>query len=460
MSDSHTTPGPGARPNILFVFGDQWRAAAAGYAGDPNVKTPHIDRLAARSVNFTNAISSCPVCTPARASLITGQYPHQHGLFLNDLLLDPGSISIGKTFRDAGYHTGWIGKWHLDGNRRSAYTPPERRQGFAYWAGLNCTHNYFDSRYFLNEDDTSRTWDGYDAYAQTDLACDYIRNKDGVRPADRPFMLMLSWGPPHDPYAQAPQDLLDAIDPEALALPPNVPPEREAQARRDLHGYYAHIAAMDKCVGQLLETLESQGQLDNTIFVLTSDHGDMLESHAQFNKQRPWDESLRVPLLMHWPERFGTEGCTRPGFYNITDHLPTLCSLAGIDTPSGVQGSDFAGHIAGGSDPSGGVGLYACYAPFGLWTRDLGGRECRGIRTARHTYVRDLSGPWLLYDNQADPWQQHNLIGQRGSQELVAQLDAQLNAKLATVDDPFDSADKLIDRWGYQVDESGTVGFT
>ncbi|MEZ0257857.1 MAG: sulfatase-like hydrolase/transferase, partial [Chthoniobacter sp.] len=124
------------KPNILFVIADQWRAQAFGFAGDPNVKTPNFDALAKVSVRCVNAVSGMPVCSPMRASLFTGQRPLTHGVFINDVPLDPNAISVGKVLHDAGYDTGFIGKWHVDGHGRLSFIPRERRQGFDYWKVL------------------------------------------------------------------------------------------------------------------------------------------------------------------------------------------------------------------------------------------------------------------------------------------------------------------------------------
>ena len=141
-------PAADKRPNILFLFADQWRASATGYAGDPNVKTPNLDRLAASGLRFRNAVSVCPVCTPYRAALMTGRYPTSTGMFLNDLYLPDSELCMAEILQGAGYDTGYIGKWHLDGHGRSAYIPPERRQGWDYWKAAECDHNYNHSHYY------------------------------------------------------------------------------------------------------------------------------------------------------------------------------------------------------------------------------------------------------------------------------------------------------------------------
>src|SRR6185436_15367106 len=176
------------KPNVIVLLADQWRADAFGFAGDPNVKTPNFDRLANESVRFVNAVSGLPVCSPMRASFLTGQRPLTHGVFLNDVQLNTNAVTIAKVLGKAGYDTGAIGKWHVDGRGRSNFIPRERRQGFEYWKVLECTHSYNNSPYFANGADKLK-WDGYDAIAQTHDAGNYIREhaKTG-----KPFLLWLA----------------------------------------------------------------------------------------------------------------------------------------------------------------------------------------------------------------------------------------------------------------------------
>ena len=188
--------------NVVFVFSDQHRLQATGYAGDPNVNTPNMDRLREIGTDFLYAISNCPVCSPNRASLITGQYPLTHRVVFNDVTLSPDATSIAHAFKNSGYDTAYIGKWHLNGKGRSSYIPPEERLGFDFWRVLECTHNYNNS-FFYGDDDVRRKWEGYDVFAQTNCAIEYIKEQ---RKKDKPFFLMLSWGPPHDPYNIAPSE--------------------------------------------------------------------------------------------------------------------------------------------------------------------------------------------------------------------------------------------------------------
>ncbi len=446
------------RPNVVFVFGDQWRAQATGYAGDPNAITPNLDKLAAASVNMTTTVSCCPVCTPYRASLLTGQYPLTTGLFLNDLCLSDDAVSIAEVFAAAGYDTGYIGKWHLDGHGRSSFIPRARRQGFDYWKVLECTHNYNRSAYYSDADGERKLqWDGYDAIAQTRDAQQYIA---AHARGDKPFLLMLSWGPPHAPYETAPPEYRKLFaDAEKIKLRPNVPAKAQAGARKDLQGYYAHCAALDACVGDLLKTIADAGIADDTIFVFTSDHGDMLGSQGQRKKQRPWDESIRVPMLLRYPAACGLAGKIIDMPFNSPDIMPTLLSLAGVAIPNTVEGTDYSGVLTGAKAPDNDAALICCIAPFGQWTRPQGGKEYRGLRTRRYTYVRDLTGPWLLHDNQADPYQQTNLVGNADHADLQKTLDDQLDKMLAACKDKFLPGWDYIKQRAYKTDKEGTIGY-
>jgi arylsulfatase A-like enzyme len=442
------------QPNVVYVFADQWRAQATGYAGDPNVKTPHIDEMAGQCLSLPNAVSGWPVCSPYRGSLITGQYPHVHGVFCNDVCLNRGSISIAEAFKGAGYHTGYIGKWHLDGHGRTSFIPRERRQGFEYWKVLECTHDYNESFYYGDTDEKLK-WDGYDVFAQTRDAQQYIRD----HAAGGPFALFLSWGPPHNPYETAPEEYRALYRPEDLKMRPNVPPEAEEFARKDLAGYYAHCTAIDRCVGDLRQTLRDAGVEEDTVFVFTSDHGDMLGSQGEMRKQRPWDESLRVPFLIQFPRVLGTKARSDALLMNSPDIMPTLLGFCGIDVPRTVQGTDFSPVLRGESSERPEGALMSCLNPFGEWTRPKGGREYRGVRTTRYTYVRSLDGPWLLYDNETDPYQMQNRCNDPELASVQAHLDDLLNRILDDVGDEFLPGDEYVRRWGYETDEHGTVPY-
>jgi arylsulfatase A-like enzyme len=444
------------KPNVVFVLADQWRAQATGYAGDPNVKTPNIDKLESASVDFRYAISSLPVCTPCRASLLTGQRATTHGIFLNDAKLPNDATTLAKVMAGAGYDTGIIGKWHLSGGGRNSFIPKEDRQGFDYWKVGECIHDYNKSTYFA---DTlaQLTWDGYDAIAQTADAGKYIADH---AKSEKPFLLCLWWGPPHNPYTTAPEQFKAMYDPAKIELRPNVPKAMQNQARKDLAGYYAHCSALDSCVGDLMQSLKDAGADENTIVIFSADHGDMLWSNGFNRKQKPWDESARVPMLWHVP---GIESKKVDAVMATEDVMPTLLGLCSVEIPKTVEGIDYSAYMKGAENPNReNAALMSCVAPFAEWNRLVGGKEFRGIRTPRYTYVRDLKGPWLMYDDEKDPYQKHNLIGVADASDEQAKLDAVLDAKLQSAHDEFKPADFYLTKWGYKdrVNNLGTLPYS
>lgn len=449
------------KPNIIFVFADQWRAQDVGYNGNKQVHTPTLDNLAKESVVFTNAVSGCPVCCPYRASLLTGQYPLTHGVFYNDKPLDPKANSMAKIYKNAGYQTAYIGKWHLNGHKpgektfeaRLKYIPKERRQGFDFWQVLECTHDYNNSFYY--EDSPQRLkWPEYDAIAQTKSAINYINNKSKQ---DSPFLLMLSWGPPHAPYQTAPEKYRRMYASNDINLRPNVPEKLRETARKEIAGYYAHIAALDDCIKELLVAIKNSGIEKNTIFVFTSDHGDMLRSHGMTKKQKPWNESLMVPFLLRFPQKLGNSQKQIKMPINTPDILPTLLGLSNIKVPETVEGTDYSQEIMGIKKPANKAVLIQCPVPFHQWNYQNGGREYRGARTKRYTYVRDLNGPWLLYDNKMDPYQMNNLIGLDEYTYIQSDLEKQLQELLQKTNDKFLPGHDYMKQWGYIWDGKDSV---
>ena len=426
------------RTNIVFVLTDQWRAKATGYAGDPNVKTPNLDRLAKSALNFRNTVSVCPVCTPYRASLLTGRFPTSTGMFLNDLHLPDEELCMAEIFKAAGYDTAYIGKWHLDGHGRDAFIPPARRQGWDYWKVAECDHNYQKSHYYEGASDTKTFWDGYDAYAQTRDAQTYLRTHAA---AEKPFILMIAYGGPHFPHGNAPEDLKALYPPESLKLPPNFSGD-EDKARRELQGYYAHCTALDRCVGDLLATLEESGLNKNTLFVFTSDHGEMMGSHGikPYTKQVAWDESAHVPFLLRVPGL-----ASRPIDQPLTtpDILPTLLGLTGVPKPTTIEGRDFS-DIIGGWSKHCPAALYMQVSPF-----TPGCLPYRAIRTATHTLIRQKEGPTLLFDDATDPFQLDNLAEKPECAALRKTLDVRLDEELKRINDDFPTAADALRRWGF-----------
>lgn len=446
---------PPRKPNVVIILADQWNAQSLGYAGNSDVRTPNLDLLASRSVVFSTAVSVMPVCSPARASLLTGQYPLTHGVFYNDRPLRNAALTLAEIYKEAGYATGYIGKWHVNGQgntekqfaARNRPVPRDRRQGFDYWKAREVTHDYNSSFYF-DENDVRHEWKGYDVFPQTDSAIRFIdRNKNN------PFLLVLSWGPPHDPYLTAPEAYRKLYDPEKLKLRPNVPDSLQVKARKDLAGYYAHCTALDKSAGDLLAALKKAGVEENTILLFTSDHGDMLYSQGKVRKQKPWDESVLVPLLVHYPAGLGNGKRELSLPFSNVDMLPTLLGMSNLKIPASVEGTNYADVLAGKRKPTGDeAALIQVPVPFHENNFLNGGKEYRGIRTKQYTYVRDLKGSWLLYDNVKDPYQLNNLVGSKSYAGVQSQLEKALRAKLAEAGDRFLTADEYMRQWNYRYD--------
>ena len=444
------------KPNIVFVFADQWRAHSTGFVGNDDVITPNLNKLSEESLNFTNAVSNMPVSSPYRASLLTGQYPLTHGIFLNDAKFNPEANTMGKIFKSAGYNTAYIGKWHLDGHGRSAYIPPERRHGFDYWKVLECTHTYNNSLYYANQDTVHSVWPNYDAYYQSIDAIDFIKTHANDK---EPFLMILSWGPPHEPYHTAPEKFKEEYSNRDVELRSNVPNEFYEIAQKEIKGYYAHINALDEYLGEILNTIKIEGIENQTIFVFTSDHGDMLYSHGQVKKQQPYDESILVPFLLRFPALRERSKRVIDIPINTQDILPTLLGLADIDIPETVEGKNFTGIIKGKEKLNDNAALIACVTPFGQWPESRGGKEYRGIRTKRYTYVKTLEGPWLLFDNKTDPFQLRNLVSEPKYERLLSRLDKELMQKLEKTNDQFLNGNEYVKIWNYKVDETGTIPF-
>ncbi|MDO6518693.1 sulfatase family protein [Zobellia uliginosa] len=446
------------KPNVLILLTDQWRAQATGYAGDPNAITPNLDLLASESLNFENAVSGTPVCTPFRASLLTGQRPLSNGVFMNDVQLDTNALTMAKIFNKNHYDTGYIGKWHLDGHGRLQNVPPgARRQGFDFWKANECTHDYNHSVYYDNLDPEQKIWEHYDTFDQTDAALNYIQTKNGD---SSPFMMIVSYGTPHAPYHTAPEKYRKMFDPKNIKLRENVPEKMQEKAKTDLAGYYAHIAAIDDMIGKITKKLKEEGQWENTLILFTSDHGDMLGSQGAYKKQQPYDESIRVPMLMKLPKDMNLAPAVKKTVINTEDILPTLLGLCDIDIPESIEGMNFSSIIKNNADDIDYAAEIRCIQPFGQWGRHRGGKEFRGLRTLRYTYTRDLNGPWLLYDNQTDPFQQNNLIGQAEFSAVQERLDKALAQRLNANNDAFLSGPEYIKKYGYHVDKNGMVPYT
>jgi arylsulfatase A-like enzyme len=437
------------KPNIIYILTDQWRGSALGYAGNPDVKTPNLDALAKTSVNFTNAVSVLPVCTPHRAALLTGKFPTTTGMFVNDLYLPDEEVTMAEIYKSEGYNTAYWGKWHLDGHGRSGFIPKERRQGFDYWKALECSHNYNKMPYYDNDDTELKYWDKYSPFAIVEDANQYLANqeKDG-----KPFLAVLSIATPHFPHHSAPQKYKDMYPPAALTLNPNVAKKFEKRSREELQGYYAHATATDEAIGLLLKQIEALQLLENTIIVFSADHGEMMGAHGvrPWAKQMAWDESIKVPFLIRYPGIDSQKGAVVNAPINTPDILPSLLGLSNITIPEGIQGDDLSDLIKNPNPNADRTALVMNVAPFAGNYNQL---PYRAIRTKQYTYTRTTEGPSMFFDNVKDPYQMNNLLGKPEFEKIQQDLDTKLKEKLAEIDDEFESRDYYLKKYNYVFDD-------
>ena len=409
------TPEGSSRPNVVVLFPDQLRALSLPLFGEQQIDTPNIDRLASEGVLLENAISNCPVCTPARAMLVTGRYPQTTGHLINTTRTRHSEISIADTFAHWGYKTAWIGKWHLHTGLWPAldrlpqhpdWVPEGRdRLGFEYWRAYNQHMVFFDG--FVNKDDWNyERWDGYETDGLLNYGFEFMDAAE-----DDPFLLFLSPHPPHyTPFEFAPQRYYDML-PDAIVMPANVPEHQQAAAKDMYRHYLAMILAVDEMLGRLLDYLDRKGLADNTIVLFASDHGTQGGSQGvnPWSKKNPYEGSIHIPGIVRFPGRIAPNS-RWDGILSLVDIFPTLCGLADLPVPRSIEGRDLSDCLLnGGYGKSADSAFIMNFSKWFDWFQD--GAEWRGVRTRQHTYARWLNGKTELYDLVEDPLQMRNLAG-------------------------------------------------
>jgi arylsulfatase A-like enzyme len=434
------------RPNVIFILTDQWRASALGYMGNDIVQTPQLDKFASSALNFKNTVSVLPVCTPYRASLMTGRYPTSTGMFINDLYLPPEELCMAEIFNKEGYKTAYLGKWHLDGHGRGDFVPRERRQGWTFWKGSECDHNYPKEHYYDNEDTTKRYWEGYSTYAIADEARNYLIQHAND---DSPFCLFVSIATPHFPHHTAPKEYMEFYKPDKLKLAPNVSEDMRESALKELQGYYAHCTATDKAIGGIIDKIKELGIFDNSIIIFTSDHGEMMGAHdiKPFEKHTAFSESSNVPFLISYPGINNNSGKIAQAAFTTPDILPSLLSLCGIDIPNTIEGYDLSHIIKFPDKDSDRAALYMNPVPFGsMYEID----EYRAVRTNKYTYVKTPQGASMLFDNEKDPYQMNNLVNKPEYTDTQKRLDKMLMNELKQIgDEKIEERDYYLKKFGY-----------
>ncbi len=415
------------RPNVLVVLSDQQRWDTSGYAGCPLDLTPNLDRMARRGTFADCAITTNPLCAPARSSLQTGQYPSATGVFRNGLGLGPGSPTMADLLDSAGYATGYIGKWHLSGRGHRA-VPAECRGGYRHWLGANALEFTSDAyrTVVFDDDDAPVELPGYRADALTDAAIRFLADHH-----DEPFLLFLSLLEPHqqnevnaqqapDGYAERYEGRWVPVDIAAAGGP----------AHGYLGGYFGQIKRVDECLGRLLDALHSLDLLDDTLVVFTSDHGSHFRTRNREFKRSCHDSSIRVPLVMQGPGADGG-GCVA-GVVSTVDVVPTVLSAVGVQPPAGVQGQSLLRRDRPAAPMAAG---------FAQVSESEVGRLLRTTRWKYYVAAPDANPQQTgsseqyveraLYDLAADPHELANLIDSVEHDPVCAELREQLIRRIA-----------------------------
>lgn len=442
-------------PNLLFVLADQFRAMCLEPGGDP-VDTPSLDRLANDGAFLTNAVSSYPVCSPHRAMLMTGQHPQTNSVTHNvnsdtaarGVGLKPHAPSWSRVLREAGYRTGYIGKWHLeapteedalhgkgpleDGRVWDAYSPVDRRHGFDFWYSYGCCDDHLTPHYWTGDAPRDQRIDveGWSAAHETDIAIDFLTSAN----SETPFALVVSFNPPHQPFDQLPPGCTDysGVSPRELLNRPNVGKAAAAEAAEIAAMYFSSVTAIDEQVGRLLATLENLDQAADTIVVFTSDHGQQMGSHGLLYKNVPYEESMRLPCVIRWPGRIPQ--AHQPALFGSADIAPTLLGLVGLkdQIPDTMQGRNIASVLLGASPPD--EDAAAIYYRYPAHGED---DDVRGLRTTSWKFIAHAKPGGKLelegFDLAADPF------------ELAAVRDDDLLRPWALR--TLDELEKLDDSW-------------
>jgi arylsulfatase A-like enzyme len=436
------------RPNILLITDDQHNARNMSCAGDPLVRTPNLDKLAARGARFTHGYSCNMICAPSRVSMITGQYVHSHGYYGNSGPQPDRPVWMTSYLRQHGYQNAMIGKAHYGWPRIAAEfdyirlcdridCPPDnplKNDFFRMLVEKGAIGKSDESRRGLGQNNPATSLLPKELSVEwwtADCAIDFLRTRD----KQKPFFAFVSFQRPHAPITP-PEPYDTMYDPAKVTLPPSAhetlagkPAEQLAAARRSVYPYhpadlsklqkiiamyFGLITLVDDSVGRIVAELEAQNILDNTLILFTADHGDFSGEHGFFHKNLGMYECIhRIPFIAAGPGL--DHGLVRDQLVQQTDIFPTACEIAGLPVPDSVQGLSIAPLCRQGSP---------------AWPRTAAFAEeetrmC--IRTAGHRMVFDPVGTANeLYDHANDPWEMKNLYNDPSSQGVRFELAAEL----------------------------------
>jgi len=470
----------GTPPNILFLITDQHNSGVLGCAGNPIVKTPHLDRLAAEGARFTNAVCATPFCSPTRASLVTGQWPHTHGIVKNIdknmIGLKDNTIGTEQLLFDSGYVTRQMGKWHL-GNLRDlrCYNDDEEdalsQEAFRKWLQEQPRTKWHKAR--KNEVVEGEvafspemykfhlTWSRQKKPRGQDLS---IIGRS-LRPPEltfewwlteqcialirkykhKNFMITWSVNPPH-PLWVVPDPYYSMYDPAKIKLPPNWHDRPEAYKdsqpaqmgrmmgetliREYLRCYYGLVTMIDDCIGRILKALKEEGLEQKTLVLFTSDHGDMQGGHGMPCKSLPafYEEIIRVPLIVRYPGqiRHGSVVSTHVGSVDI---MPTFLDYTNVPVPKSTQGVSLRplleGKVSKDDRPA-------------FCERGIGdtGTFSRMIRTREWKYCVFADGRKELFNLAHDPWEMTNLADSKSHSADQMKLHRMLIEQMEKTSDP------------------------
>lgn len=401
------------KKNVLVIFGDQLMKYALGCMDNPDVYTPNIDRLAQRGALFKNAYTTTPVCSPFRVNLVTGLYNLETGADENCCVLPEGCHSLVSDFNRANYRTGFVGKWHV-GSGGNGPIPQELRAEFQEFIGYQCYNSFYGDVWFYDEENQKHVFDKHRTDATGDVAIQRLKEV-----GDDPFMMVVGFQAPHYPEQPAPR--FDAMyrgkkvtpRPNYSGISPYIPTvhprsprpfEHCADYRRygeDIHEYlrcyYALCTQVDHNVGRILDYLEESGKSDDTIVLLTSDHGDMAGSHGRNGKGMPYEESAGIPLVMAGPGV--PRGARVHAPIDSSSFMPTCMELAGVEIPENLHERSRA-HLLDNKETS-----TSAFSSFLIndWIMVRKGHR-------KLTIEYSTEKPIMLYDLEMDPYEMNNLV--------------------------------------------------
>jgi N-acetylglucosamine-6-sulfatase len=395
-------------PNMVFILTDDHRWDALSAMGHPFLQTPHLDRLANEGILFENAFVTTSLCSPSRASFLTGQYAHTHGVVTNHTPWDNRNVTFLERLNAAGYETAFIGKWHMPGDGLPALRGVDRFVSFTREGGQGV---YYDCPLIIDGVETARPG-RYITEDLTDLALDFITRK-----RRKPFCLYLSHKAVHFGF-RPPPHLKGRYRDVNLKLPPESDPWIPYTNGHAFVGaifpldflyrnYCETVVSVDEQVGRILDALDAQGLAENTVVVYAGDNGHFWGEHGLYDKRLAYEESIRIPFIVRYPRFIRDPGRRAQQMVLNIDLAPTLLELAGIVPPAAMQGQSLVPILEDAATPGRTAWLYEHFPVFPIPIPGI-----TAIRTANYKYVEyqeDLR-PRELFDLTKDPREQTNLI--------------------------------------------------